>query len=113
MQTVGYSPSSIQDKELVLDNSGNICLTGYFNTSATFGATNFTSTGQKDIYIAKFNNAGSLQWVQKAGGPADDEATDLAIAINGYLISQSPVCGAINPRGEVPVVLFQETGHAR
>lgn len=85
VQTVGYSLNSIQANELVLDNSGNIYLTGYFHTSAVFGATNFTSAGLKDIYIAKFNNTGNLQWVQKAGGPSHDEATDLAIAGNGDL----------------------------
>nr|NQU91428.1 T9SS type A sorting domain-containing protein [Bacteroidota bacterium] len=50
------------------DNSDNIYLTGSFEDTATFGDTTITSLGYQDIFIAKYNSSGGLEWLQKAGG---------------------------------------------
>jgi len=60
----GYAISS--------DPSGNCYVTGYFTGGANFSGVGISAYGSKDIFIAKYNSAGSLVWVKKAGGTAAD-----------------------------------------
>ena len=60
---------------IALDASNNICITGSFQSSAiTFGndsVKNNSGGYNADVFIAKFNNAGTIQWV-KGSSPAGD-----------------------------------------
>jgi uncharacterized protein (AIM24 family) len=68
---------------IALDASGNVYITGYFYVTATFGATSKTSVGSADIFLAKYSNTGTLQWVQSAGGTDYDYANGIAIDASG------------------------------
>lgn len=68
---------------IVIDSSGNIFITGYFQGTVNFGTFSKTSNGGTDIFVAKYNSIGSLLWVQTAGGPSDDRANDIAVDSNG------------------------------
>jgi Tfp pilus assembly protein PilZ len=68
---------------IALDASGNVYITGYYLVTATFGSTTKTSAGSSDIFVAKFNSAGTVQWVQSAGGTSQDEGVDIALAASG------------------------------
>jgi hypothetical protein len=57
---------------IAVDGSGNAYVTGYFNGTATFGATSLTSAGSSDIFVAKYNSSGTLQWVRQGGGASSD-----------------------------------------
>jgi hypothetical protein len=62
-----------------VDGSGNIVVTGRFTLTASFGSTQVTSAGMRDIFVAKYNaNNGAVLWVQSAGGPGEDQGWDLA-----------------------------------
>ncbi|MFA6978575.1 MAG: PQQ-binding-like beta-propeller repeat protein [Ignavibacteriaceae bacterium] len=50
------------------DATGNSFITGAFGGTATFGTKILTSYGNPDIFIAKYDNAGSCMWVKQAGG---------------------------------------------
>ena len=50
-----------------IDGSGNIYVTGFFRGVATFGSTILTSYGDRDIFIAKYDDSGILLWVEQAG----------------------------------------------
>ncbi len=63
------------------DASGNVYVTGFFSATATFGKTNLSSSGLEDVFVAKYDAAGTLQWVRQAGGTAYDEG--LGIAVDG------------------------------
>ena len=67
---------------IVLDATGNIYLTGYFQDMADFdpGAATFflTSSGFDDIFVTKFDNSGNLLWADQMGGTADDFSTAVA-----------------------------------
>ena len=65
------------------DNSGNCYVTGYFTGTATFGTTQITSYGGDDIFIAKYDTNGNLQWVQKAGGTDYDYGLDISTDNSG------------------------------
>ena len=61
-------------------------VTGYFVTSATFGAgepneTTLTSAASTDIFVARYDASGLLLWATRAGGAGDERG--LAIAVDG------------------------------
>jgi hypothetical protein len=81
------------------DHLGNIYLTGYFNATADFNPdaaiVNITSTGYKDIFVAKYDVAGSYVWAFKLGGDDHDEGFDLVLdsyenlVVTGYFYRTS------------------------
>jgi hypothetical protein len=67
--------------ELSVNNTGDCYVTGNFKSSATFGVINLQSNGDDDIFIAKYNASGFIQWAKQAGGLLQDK---------GYAISADP-----------------------
>lgn len=57
---------------IATDASGNVYIVGNFFGTATFGSTSVVSAGSMDIFVAKYNSSGVLQWVQRAGGDSGD-----------------------------------------
>ncbi|MDJ1473081.1 SBBP repeat-containing protein [Xanthocytophaga flava] len=64
---------------LGIDGSGNVYITGYFYNPFTLESTTLTPAGGSDLFVAKYNNAGELQWAQKAGGESTDMGTTLTL----------------------------------
>jgi hypothetical protein len=54
------------------DGNGNTYMTGYYSGTATFGSANLVSAGGFDIFIAKYDNAGSVTWAKRAGSTGND-----------------------------------------
>jgi hypothetical protein len=50
------------------DAYGNICLTGGFKGTATFGSIKLTSYNYDDIFIAGYTTEGICIWAKHAGG---------------------------------------------
>ena len=73
---------------ITLDNAGSSYLTGCFFGTATFGSYSITSSGSKDIFVAKMDVDGSWQWATKAGGGWNDFGSGITIdnAGNSYVI---------------------------
>lgn len=66
------------------DAAGNSFITGYFYGTATFGSTNITASGSsQDIFIAKYDNSGTLVWVTSAGGISGDIGNGINIDGSG------------------------------
>jgi hypothetical protein len=57
-----------QGLEIALDSNGNVCVTGIYRGTASFGSTTLTSYGSSDIFVAKLDNAGNWLWARSAGG---------------------------------------------
>ncbi len=68
-----------QGQGIAVDESGNLYVTGNFSGTFTFGTTTLTSNGDLDIYVAKYNNAGDVQWVKSAGGSGTDRGQDIVV----------------------------------
>jgi hypothetical protein len=68
---------------IATDTSGNVYITGSFFGLATFGVTNKISIGESDIFVAKYNKNGALQWVQSAGGIDEDSGQSIAVDNSG------------------------------
>ncbi|AFK04292.1 hypothetical protein Emtol_3159 [Emticicia oligotrophica DSM 17448] len=66
-----------------VDASGNVYVTGYFSRKANFGSISKTSAGYEDMFVAKYNSEGVVQWVQTAGGNDTDFGYDIAVDASG------------------------------
>ncbi|MFA4851901.1 MAG: SBBP repeat-containing protein [Bacteroidales bacterium] len=82
---------------IIADTLGNIYLTGYFDTEfISFGNTTLNNSnndgGTTDIFIAKYNSSGNIQWAQRAGGLGNDWSNSLISDKNGNIY----ITGAFN-----------------
>jgi len=68
---------------IAVDANGNSYVTGYFYGSAIFGTTTLTSSGDKDIFVAKLDSNGNWLWVKQAGGTIYDYGYEIAVDANG------------------------------
>ena len=62
-----------------LNNSGNICVSGWYQDSLTLGSTTLHSAGGTDMFVAGFDTSGAALWAKSAGGQDDDFTTAIAI----------------------------------
>lgn len=69
------------------DKLGNVVIAGAFNgDSLVFDTVALKPVGGKDIFIAKFDNQGSLIWAKPFGGTQDDIAKSMVIDSFGNII---------------------------
>lgn len=68
---------------LALDAAGNLYLAGEFSGMTAIGATNLTSAGRNDIFLARFDPSGTPVWARQDGGPLNDAAISLALDASG------------------------------
>ena len=84
----GSSGGHDEGHGIAKDNAGNSYVTGYFENTATFGSYSFTSSGGKDIFVAKMDESGNWLWATKAGSSGGhDEGYEITIdnAGNSYV----------------------------
>ena len=70
-------------RNITVDDSGNSYITGTFRNLADFGNTILTSSGDEDIFIAKYDVSGNLVWAKRAGGTSKDAAFGIAVDKSG------------------------------
>lgn len=75
-----------QPRALFTDRSGNCYLTGSFQGFANFQGTNLMSLGGNDIFTAKFNNSGVMQWVSQAGSVTTETGTGIGADLSGNVL---------------------------
>ncbi|WP_114783185.1 SBBP repeat-containing protein [Botryobacter ruber] len=66
-------------RSIAVDGSGNVFVTGQFRGTATFENTTLTSSGDYDIFIARYSATGILQWAHRAGGTGSDVAFKIIV----------------------------------
>lgn len=83
---------------LAADAEGNCYVTGSFSGTAAFGSTNLTSAGAYDIFLAKYNNLGALQWVRQAGSDSSEteEGRGVALDKSGHVYVTGGFAGTAN-----------------
>jgi hypothetical protein len=90
-------------KSIVLDASGNICVTGYFYSVVDFdagpGASFMSSAGLADVFVMKIDPFGNLLWAKRVGGPGHDIGYTLAADGNDnlYVAGQFTYTADIDP----------------
>lgn len=83
----GSTTSFVGDpaKAIAVDGANNFYITGDYTGLATFDGLSVTNTGTSgsDIFVAKYNSAGAVQWLHHAGGPASDKGYGVGVDANG------------------------------
>jgi Beta-propeller repeat len=69
---------------IAVDGTGNIYVTGYYlSTNINFSGVLLTNAGSAEIFVAKYNSAGTLLWAKAAGGSGYDAANAIAVDAAG------------------------------
>lgn len=77
-------PNDDQGNSIGVDGAGNVYVTGVIGGgSVQFATQSITSTGVDDIFVAKYNAAGFLQWVLNCGGVFSDVGNGIAVRAAG------------------------------
>ena len=76
-------PANDTARSITVDSNNDIYITGDFIESADFGTTTLSSSGESDIFIAKYDSDGDLLWATEAGGSRSDVARSITIDSNG------------------------------
>jgi len=113
------------------DAQGNIYITGLYNSPSVYfsGQTisNDTTDGTSDIFVAKYDTAGNLLWVNNAGGDQNDVGCGITcdtgsnIYVTGYFVSPLLIFGAdtlvnfdnTGSTDDVFVVAFDRNGNTK
>jgi len=74
MQWVRKAGGTSEDfaHSVTIDIAEDAIITGRFQGTAQFGTTNLVTSGNNDIFLAKYDPIGNLKWVRKAGGSGND-----------------------------------------
>jgi hypothetical protein len=77
--------SSVVGKALAVDKKGNCYATGTFTMTTAFDTTTLTSRnlGYPDMFLAKYNSSGELQWVRQTSGFGSKSPFDAAVDAEG------------------------------
>jgi uncharacterized protein (AIM24 family) len=84
LKTAGGIDSD-EGEKIAIDNTGNIFVTGDFVGTVNFNGTPKTAVGGSDVFTARYDNSGNLEWVQTVGGTQSDNSSSIVIDTNGNL----------------------------
>lgn len=62
-----------------VDGAGNVTVTGWFFGKMTIDGANYTTKGNKDIFVASFDVNGPVRWVKTFGDRDHDQGRALAV----------------------------------
>ena len=89
----GFSVGGSDDDyaySLDLDGSNNVYVTGNYSSTADFdpgsGTANLTAVGEYDIFVSKFDNAGSFVWAKSFGGSGSDYGQSIDVDAIGNTV---------------------------
>ena len=71
---------------VVSDQGSNIYVTGYFSGNADFSGTVLHGRGHSDVFLAKYDTSGIMQWATLAGDTGFDRSWDVDINVNGQIL---------------------------
>lgn len=87
---------------IAVDGSGNVYVTGSFGLTANFntpsatGSNELVSAGASDVFVAKYNTSGVVQWLRRGGGTSSDEGTGIGVDGTGNVYVVGTFNGTAN-----------------
>ncbi|TAN58007.1 MAG: DUF4347 domain-containing protein [Rhodospirillales bacterium] len=89
-----------QGKDIAVDGSGNVYITGNFDGTADFdpgtGTSTLTSAGISDIFVLKLNASGALVWAKAMGSTSSDDANAIAVEGSGNVYTIGVFSGTVD-----------------
>jgi hypothetical protein len=82
---ISSSVGSVAGGSVTVDVAGNSYVTGNFYGTTTFGSLQLTSFGNSDIFVAKYDPAGTCLWVKQAGSSDADAGYSISLDLNGNI----------------------------
>ena len=80
------STSTDEALAVTIDGASNIYVTGYFSFSVNWGTNiDTTSTGSRDIFVARLSDNLEPSWVAAGGGSSGDDAEDIIVGSDGNI----------------------------
>ncbi|RYU93969.1 SBBP repeat-containing protein [Emticicia agri] len=86
-QSAGGTASEL-GTDIAVDAAGNVYITGGFSGTASFGSESVIANGSNmDIFVAKYSNAGVVQWAKSASGTGNDVGASIVVdaSSNAYI----------------------------
>lgn len=87
-KSMGGSSNDI-GSSIALDDSANICITGYFSDTVDFdpgpGISNLTSIGFSDIFVLKLDSSGNFLWARGMGGSSYEVGISIGLESTGNI----------------------------
>lgn len=87
-------------RDLVVDSAGNIIIVGDFFGSMDFGGGLFTSAGDKDAFVAKFDANGNHLWSAVFGDSNYQSAQCVTVSPENNVVLAGQFTGVINLGGQ-------------
>jgi Beta-propeller repeat len=109
-----------QIRGVATDAAGNVYVTGLFFGTLNLGGGVLTSTGQNDLFVAKFDPSGAHVWSENFGDVSVQTARSIAVDGAGHVLVAGDFAGTIKflPAGQIStsggldafVIAFDNTG---
>ncbi len=74
---------------------GSVYVTGKFEGTSTLGGVTMASAGRADIPVARFGSLGNTLWVQRFGGPGEDNFFDIVATPGGGAVATGIFAGTV------------------
>lgn len=74
-----------RDNRIAIDLASNVYVSGGFTGTRDFGTATITSEGGVDIFVTKYDQNGTFQFVKNTGSTLDDRANDITVDKNNYV----------------------------
>jgi hypothetical protein len=107
VSTAGGSSGRDAGVGVAVDDAGFVYVTGYFNDSADFdgdGQADVTSVGgttDDDVFVAKYDGTGALQWVRSGGSSFSPESGEgIAVTNAGDVLVAGSITGDADFSGD-------------
>jgi hypothetical protein len=71
--------------DLIVDDNGNIYITGYFEGKVAFAKDTLASVGETDIFVAKLDRKGAVVWARQVGGIGYDYGEAIGLDSSGNI----------------------------
>ncbi len=78
------------------DAAGDVYVGGFFQGTVDFGGGPLTSAGDRDVFLAKFNSAGTHQWSKRFGDASEQRCMSIGVDAAGDVYATGYFLGSVN-----------------
>ncbi len=72
--------------DIVCDEFGDVYVTGFLSDTLAESGTSFLGTGNRDVFVSKYDKNGTLLWTTRGGGAKDDYGHTISVDSTGNIV---------------------------